>query len=82
MILVDIYIPSLDETFDFRLNETSTVEQIIKEIKEILTKRIKESNNDNQKDFILCSIEQEEQLSNDKTLSECRIKNGSRLIFV
>ena len=41
MILVDIYIPSLDETFDFRIDETAKITNVVQEISEMMCKKYK-----------------------------------------
>lgn len=81
MILVDVYVPALDKTFDFRLDEKAKVGQIMIEMQDIFKKKLKESG-DKKQDFMLCSMEQKEELPIYKTLSECRIKDGSRLMLV
>lgn len=81
MILVDVYVPALDKTFDFRLDEKAKVGQIMIEMQDIFKKKLKESG-DKKQDFMLCSMEHKEELPIYKTLSECRIKDGSRLMLV
>lgn len=81
MILVDVYVPALDKTFDFRLDEKAKVGQIMIEMQDIFKKKLKEIG-DKKQDFMLCSMEQKEELPIYKTLSECRIKDGSRLMLV
>ncbi len=39
MILVDVYIPSLDETLDFRIDETAKVTNVVQEISEMMCKK-------------------------------------------
>ena len=81
MILVDVYVPALDKMFDFRLDEKAKVGQIMIEMQDIFKKKLKEIG-DKKQDFMLCSMEQKEELPIYKTLSECRIKDGSRLMLV
>lgn len=39
MILVDIYVPVLDKTYNFRLDETARVEDVTEEIAEVICQR-------------------------------------------
>ena len=41
MILVDIYVPSMDETYDFQLDENAEIEKIILEVVGIISKKTK-----------------------------------------
>ena len=82
MILVDVYVPAMDKVYDFKLDETASVAQIMKEMEEIFMKKVKETKMEKQQEFMLCSMEQKEVLPIYKTLSECRIKDGSRLMLV
>ena len=82
MILVDIYIPSLDETFDFRVDETARVINIVQEISEMMCKKYKTELNKKSENFFLCSAEQGIVLNGESTLEENGIVNGSRLYMV
>lgn len=82
MILVDIYIPSLGETYDFRVDETARVVSVVQEISEMLTIRYKSKLNKSPEEFMLCSIDNGQILYNDSTLWENNIKNGGRLLMV
>ena len=41
MILVDIYVPSLDKTYDFQVDETIQTEKLIMEITEMIGNDVK-----------------------------------------
>ena len=41
MILVDIYVPSLDKSYDFQVDETVTTEKLIMEIAEMIGNEVK-----------------------------------------
>ena len=41
MILVDIYVPSLDKTYDFQVDETVQTEKLIMEIAEMIENDVK-----------------------------------------
>lgn len=82
MILVDIYIPSLGDTFDFRIDETAKLTNVVQEISEMLTIKYKSSLNKKPEEFMLCSIADCRILNNDTTLWENNITNGSKLLMV
>lgn len=82
MILVDVYIPSLDEVFDFRIDETAKVINVVQEISEMMCKKYKTELNQHSDEFFLCSAEQGVILKGDTTLEENGIINGSRLFIV
>lgn len=84
MITVDIYIPVINETYDFQLDENAGIQYIIDEIVEILAKKTGASNanRDERYPYFLCRTDKKQVLDIRKTLSECEIRNGSRLMLV
>lgn len=82
MILVDIYIPSLDETFDFKVDETAKITNVVQEISEMMCKKYKTELNERSENFFLCSAEQSIVLNGESTLEENGIVNGCRLFMV
>lgn len=82
MILVDVYVPAIDEYCDFILDENAKVKQIIGEISEMVSKKMKNQISDKTDQFMLCSMEQQEILPKEKTLMRCKIKDGSTLLLV
>lgn len=82
MILVDIYIPSLDKTYDFQVDEEVSIENLTVEIAEMIANETKSGKETVNQSFMLCSVEQEQILKKYATLKECGIKNGSRLLLV
>lgn len=83
MILTDIEVPAFAKTFDFKLDENRRIASVIDEIVGILAQEARE---DSQKidahDYTLCSLENRKILPADRTLAECGIGNGSRLMLV
>lgn len=82
MILVDVYVPSLDEVYDFRLDDTAKVISIIHEVSDMLSVKYKCSFNKKRDEFMLCSMDDGRILYHETTLWENNIKNGSRLMLV
>ena len=82
MILVDIYVPSLDATYDFQLDENTPVKDLTAEIGEMLGKKCKAAPDQEGQRFVLCSYAQKAILPAEKTLFMCGIRSGSRLLLV
>ena len=82
MILTDIYIPSVDEVFDFELDEHAQIQQIIKEIIEMIAKRTKSVSIGHEEDFLLYNMSKKTALREDTTLSLCGVVNGDRLMLI
>ncbi len=82
MILTDIYVPALNAVYDFQLDENTPVSVLIDEIVEILIRKTGGVFHDAGKNFVLCSQERETILDKDRTLTDYKIRNGSRLLIV
>lgn len=82
MILVDVYIPSVDDNFDFMLDEDTEIRKIIMEINEMISKKMKSNKIEHVNDFLLYSMEQERILNKEQTLYASGIRDGSRLMLV
>ena len=82
MILVDIYIPSLGETHDFRLDENTKISSLVQEISEMLTVRYKTSINKKPEEFMLCAVAEEKMLNSNTTLAQNGITNGCKLLML
>ncbi len=82
MILVDVYMPAIDMTCDFWLDESVVVEKIIVEVAEMIIKKTKSGPGNGSGCFMLYSTGDERALDRNLTLQENRIRDGSRLILV
>ena len=82
MIIVDIYVLALDEVIDFQLDANVQVSRMIKEITEMLGRRMREKIHRPASEFLLCIPEREEIIPYHATLAEYGVKNGSRLLLV
>ena len=82
MILVEVYVAAMDETYDFMLDEHAGIGQIIGELSEMLSKKVKYPIPDKGTPFMLCSMDQKEILPEEKTLAGCKIKDGHKLLLV
>jgi hypothetical protein len=82
MILVEVYVPVLDQTDDFELDESVPVSQIVAELVEMLSKKTKSKIPEMMDEFLLCSLDYNEPLNAKRTLSENGIKDGQTLLLV
>lgn len=82
MILVEVYVPAVDDKFDFELDENVPIHQIIGELCEMLSKKMKSPIVSGTNEFMLCTMDQNQILSNERTLYQCGVKDGSRLLLV
>ena len=82
MILVDIYVPSVDQEFDFGLDETARISGIIEEVASMISQKQQCELKGSADELLLCSMQDRAILPKGKTLEQCDIRNGSRLILV
>lgn len=82
MILVDIYVPSVDKTYDFQLNEQIPVAMVIEEISEMIGQKEHATLKGNAADLTLCSYVSRAVLNREKTLEQEGIVTGNRLLLV
>ena len=82
VILVDIYVPSVDQEFDFGLDENVKISGIIEEVASLVSQKEQCELRGNPEEFLLCSLRDNAILPRNRTLKECDITNGCRLILV
>ena len=82
MILVDVYVPSVDDKFDFTIDENTLVRKVIEELSGIISKKMKNSNVNQRIEFDLYDIKKKNHIDNNKTLFECGIRDGDQLMIV
>ena len=82
MILVELVVPAMDETFDFMLDENALIEQVLGEIEEMLSKKLKQDLPEDDSRFMLCSLDRKEILSRFHTLNEAGLKDGSKIMLI
>lgn len=81
MIYVDVYVPIIDKVYDFHLDENATVATIIDEITEMLSRKEQSKIGGNPYEIVLCLEEASLVMPRNKTLLECGVHTGSRIIF-
>lgn len=82
MILVDVYIPSLNKQYDFKLDENAYIANIVEEIGGMMVTIANDTDRQKIKELILCDYTTNRILPMDSTLKHCQITNGSRLVLV
>lgn len=82
MILVDVYVPSVDDKFDFTLDENTLTRKVIEELSGIISKKMKNTSAEQQMGFDLYDVKRKAHIDNNRTLFESGIKDGDQLMLV
>ena len=82
MIMVDIYMPTIDESFDFMIDENADLDAVILEVTEMIARRTRSELITGEEGFVLYNVDRKAPLSSDKTLYESGVRDGDRLILV
>lgn len=82
MILVDITVPGVDNTYDFKIDENVEIRFIIEDIVQLICQKEKTLLNDNNDSFLLCSYKDQRGLDKTMTLRDCGINSGDKLLLV
>ncbi|MBQ9991573.1 MAG: glutamyl-tRNA amidotransferase [Lachnospiraceae bacterium] len=82
MILVDIFVPSVDKTYDFQLNETAPIHTVIEEIAEMIGQKERTVIAGDVKKLLLCNRSTGEILDKGMTLTDYGMKTGDSMIFI
>lgn len=82
MILVDVFVPSLNNNYEFQLDENVRLESVIEEITEIICQKEQCTISGDRKKLCLCQYFGESVLKKWMTLAQNNITDGARLILV
>ena len=82
MILVDIAVPSVDRSYDFNLDENAPITMVLEEVIGMICQKEQCKLIGDKAELLLCKYEGQIILNKEKTLKECGIKNGNRLLLV
>ena len=82
MIMVEIYVPLLQKTYDFSLDETVEIKMLLEEIAEIVCQKERWPRLENAAKLILCNRDTRQIYPPDSTLAGTATASGSRLIMV
>ena len=80
MIQVEVYVPAVDRSFEFEINEHATIASIIEGLAALVVAQTGRSWAEEEP--LLCSQETGTVLPTQKTAYQCRIRPGSRLLLV
>ncbi len=82
MILVDIFVPSVDKEYDFQLSESAEISMVIEEISEMIGQKERTEIVGDVSKLQLCDKEHQCILDRNRTLAQCGVVTGSRLILI
>ncbi len=82
MVLVDIFVPSVDKTYNFSLNENVAIDGVILEITEMIEQKERTKLIGSKSDLNLYKMSDSALLPQKNTLSDCYVTSGTRLILV
>ena len=82
MILVDIYVPSVDRVYDFHLNEKAKVSVVIEEIAEMVSQKEHSQLIGDVSEMLLCEYSNNRVLDRNSTLENLGVCTGEKLILV
>lgn len=82
MILVDIYVPAVGNTYDFQLDEEEKTSTLIEEIGELIGQKEHNRIVGDINHFMLCSRKDKKILPKSMTLAASGVRNGDSLLLV
>lgn len=82
MILVDIYVPAVNQTYDFSLDENARISLLLEEISGMICQKEQCQLRGSVKELLLVSQSKKKILNSEKTLSYYRVNQGDRLMLV
>lgn len=82
MILVDIYAPSVNQNYDFNLDENARISLIIDEISSMICQKEQCEMKGNVRELLLVSQRLESVLSQENSLSFYNITSGEKLLLI
>ena len=82
MILVDIYVPAVGNTYDFQLDEEEKIGTLIEEIGELIGQKERSRIVGDIGKLMLCFCKDKKILPKNSTLATSGVQNGDSLILV
>lgn len=82
MVIVEVYVPSLDKTYEFKLNEDVATGVIIDELSSVICQKERCPVAGDKSELVLASAQSKQVLSVEFSLYENGIQTGDRLILV
>lgn len=82
MILIELEVPAIGKRYDFRLEENVYIADLIDEIGVMMYTGFEQEEQEKMKDVLLCEYDSKRILPLDRTLKQCGIGSGARLVFL
>lgn len=82
MLHVDVFIPAVSHNYEFSLNEHAKVAVLIEEIASVIRQKENRQWEGKRSDLLLCNASNGHTLPYEKTLYQCKVQPGSRLILL
>lgn len=82
LINVDVYVPAMDRTYNFNLDEEASILMLMDEISELICKKEHSSVDGAKELFIMGSLDKKVNFDSKCSLKDYSIKNGDTLILV
>ena len=82
MIMTDVYVPALDRTYNFSLNEDIAIKTVVTELIDMIERKEQSKFVGSRESLQLFDKQNETVLPVDNTLIDLHIMNGAQLILV
>jgi len=82
MIMVDVFVPVLNNQYNFKLNNECPISIVIEEMADMIAQKERTQLVGDKNKLELCIKKDRKILSKQKSLSECGIENGSLLMLI
>lgn len=82
MILVDIYVPLMERTYDFRVDETAKIDILVAELAEMICQKEHWPRPENAKQIVLCDLDTHQIFPEGATLEGMGVSSGHRLMLL
>ena len=82
MINVDIFVPAMNQTYNFNVDECAKIRDLVDDISELICKKEHSVLGGDREQLVLGSMDLGEMFQETHSLAQYDIRNGSKLILV
>lgn len=82
ILLVEVYAPAYDKSYDMRVEERTSIRQLMEEMTVLIGQKERNYMAGELEKLCLCSIERGEMLSREQCLQDYGIGNGYRFVLI
>lgn len=82
MINVDVYVPSVDKTYNFNLDEEVAIHCLLEELTELICKKEGSQQGPSRQQLVMGSMDRGINFCTEDCLRQYSVKNGDTLILV